>query len=112
MARWSIPPAGVIGHSDMAPDRKIDPGPRFDWLRLARLGLAVWPEARGGAEPEARPDPQAFSDALTRFGYPDAGFDARLSAFRLRFRPGASGPLSAADMALARALPQRDGDPS
>lgn len=43
MARWSIPASGVIGHSDMAPGRKFDPGPRFDWARLARQGLAVWP---------------------------------------------------------------------
>nr|MCU0803448.1 N-acetylmuramoyl-L-alanine amidase [Paracoccaceae bacterium] len=44
MRRWGIGPAGVIGHSDMAPDRKSDPGPRFDWRRLALKGLAVWPE--------------------------------------------------------------------
>lgn len=40
MARWEIPAAGVIGHSDMAPGRKVDPGPRFDWARLERQGLA------------------------------------------------------------------------
>lgn len=40
LARWAIPCAGVIGHSCMAPGRKCDPGPRFDWQRLARLGLA------------------------------------------------------------------------
>lgn len=38
--RWPIGPDGVIGHEDMAPGRKFDPGPRFDWARLARLGLA------------------------------------------------------------------------
>ena len=46
MARWAIPPAGVIAHSDMAPGRKADPGPKFDWRRLARGGRAVW--AGGG----------------------------------------------------------------
>lgn len=104
MARWSIPPSGVIGHSDMAPDRKIDPGRRFDWRRLARRGLALWPDT-GAALPEGgEPDAQAFAAALTRFGYPDAPFEARLAAFRLRFRPGAQGPLARADMALALAL--------
>lgn len=40
MARWDIGPDGVIGHSDSAPGRKSDPGPRFDWARLERQGLA------------------------------------------------------------------------
>ena len=50
-ARWGIPPAGVIAHSDMAPGRKADPGPKFDWRRLARGGRAVWAEAARTAEP-------------------------------------------------------------
>lgn len=41
LGRWAISPAHVIGHSDCAPGRKVDPGPRFDWARLARLGLAT-----------------------------------------------------------------------
>ncbi len=41
MARWGIRPEGVIGHSDSAPGRKFDPGPRFDWARLVRQGLAA-----------------------------------------------------------------------
>ncbi len=42
-ARWNIPSSGVIGHSDCAPGRKIDPGARFDWRRLERSGLAQRP---------------------------------------------------------------------
>ena len=94
MARWGIPPEGVIAHSDMAPSRKIDPGPRFDWLRLARQGLAIWPDAGG--------DDLPLSESLARIGYPETA--ATLAAFRLRFRPGASGPEDAEDRRLAAAL--------
>jgi N-acetylmuramoyl-L-alanine amidase len=102
MARWSIPPEGVIGHSDMAPERKRDPGPRFDWRRLARGGLSVWPQR--SAAGRGRADAEAFRHATRAFGYPDVADDVLLTAFRLRFRPGARGPLDATDCALAAAL--------
>jgi N-acetylmuramoyl-L-alanine amidase len=95
MARWQIPPQGVIAHSDMAPDRKADPGRRFDWQRLALSGLSVWPEAAG---------PGDFAASLRAFGYPDHPPETLLTAFRLRFRPGASGPLDDFDRALAAGL--------
>lgn len=100
LTRWAIPPQGVIGHSDMAPDRKIDPGPRFDWQRLARMGLAVWPDA-------TRCPPGDFAADLTRFGYPPAAPEALLHAFRLRFRPWAAGPLEDTDRRLAADLAAR-----
>lgn len=93
--RWSIPPQGVIAHSDMAPDRKADPGPRFDWRRLALAGLSVWPEAA---------PPGDFRADLLIFGYPDLPLESLLPAFRLRFRPWARGPLDATDRALAAGL--------
>ena len=95
MARWSIGPEGVIGHSDMAPGRKIDPGPRFDWARLARQGLAIQPETLGADRP--------LAESLTAIGYPDADPETRLQAFRLRFRQGATGPEDATDRGLASA---------
>ena len=92
MARWSIRPERVIAHSDMAPERKSDPGPRFDWRRLARQGLSIWPQ-------EGDPQGQGFDTLATAFGYPpDAPQSARLRAFRDRFHPEASGPVSDADL--------------
>ena len=106
MARWEIAPARVIGHSDMAPDRKQDPGRRFDWGRLAATGLVVWPEAGpiGSEEVSAR----AFRAAAEAFGYPSSASDAQLlGAFRQRFRPWDHGPLVAADVAAITDLARR-----
>lgn len=105
MQRWAIGPEGVIGHSDMAPTRKSDPGRRFDWRRLARHGLAIWPE--GGM---AAPDQAAFLQAAVKFGYgADFGAAPVLDAFRQRFRPHAHGPLDAQDMGAILDLAHRFG---
>ncbi|RMH46316.1 MAG: N-acetylmuramoyl-L-alanine amidase [Alphaproteobacteria bacterium] len=116
MGRWRIPPEGVIGHADMAPGRKQDPGPRFDWRRLAREGLAIWPEAAAVADGTAAIDAdmspeEAFQAAAAAFGYPrDARLSDILRVFRQRFRPAAgSAPLDAHDLSLIGALAARWG---
>ena len=104
MRRWAIRPERIIGHSDLAPGRKIDPGRRFDWRRLALGGLSVWP--RGGKA--GKPDLAAFTKALRGFGMTaDAPPETLLAAFRLRFRPWANGPLDGVDMAMASELAAR-----
>jgi N-acetylmuramoyl-L-alanine amidase len=50
LARRPIPPDRIVGHSDIAPDRKSDPGELFDWARLAAAGIGLWPPPRPGLE--------------------------------------------------------------
>jgi N-acetylmuramoyl-L-alanine amidase len=83
--RHHIPPANVLGHSDVAPARKQDPGELFDWELLADLGLAM---------PTPRPrirlmheNPASFYLALERFGYDIADGRAAVTAFQRRWRP-------------------------
>ncbi|MEM9429600.1 MAG: N-acetylmuramoyl-L-alanine amidase [Pseudomonadota bacterium] len=107
--RWAIPSERVIAHSDLAPARKSDPGNRFDWRRLARVGLSIWADdlndlGDGGATTR-------FAEAAGRFGY-RGDIDCVLRAFRLRFRPFARGPMTSEDAgamaALALKAPCRD----
>ena len=89
LKRWSIPPARVLAHSDVAPDRKEDPGELFDWQRLAASGIGVWPEDGEGAP---RSEAEAIAQ-LHQIGYslPAPGevqsTVCRLAAFQRRFRP-------------------------
>lgn len=99
MKRWDIVAARVIGHSDMAPGRKIDPGARFDWARLVRGGFALGSDAVGDVI-----DENAFDTALDRIGYPPCNPDTRLEAFRLRHNQGATGALTGTDCARAADL--------
>lgn len=79
----TIRPAGVVGHSDVAPTRKEDPGELFDWPALARAGVGLWPEAdtRNGA------DQAAALTALAAIGYDLTDPKAAVRAFQRRYRP-------------------------
>lgn len=103
MQRWGIAAQGVIGHSDMAPGRKQDPGRWFEWQYLARDGLAVY---RGAPHRHQLP----FLEAAERFGYrrPDGANSEQtlLETFRQRFRPKATGPLGEDDLKILSDLAQ------
>lgn len=97
--RHEIPPERVVGHSDVLPQHKQDPGPRFPWKRLADLGLVVWPDAdRVAAQRpvyEAQlPDAAWFQQQLARHGFEVArsgSFDGPtrnvIAAFQMKYRP-------------------------
>ncbi|MEW9854190.1 N-acetylmuramoyl-L-alanine amidase [Novosphingobium sp. M1R2S20] len=83
--RHDIPRANVVGHSDVAPARKQDPGEYFDWVRLGQLGLALEvPKARMNLFYD---NPGAFYLALERFGYDITDGRAAVTAFQRRWRP-------------------------
>lgn len=83
--RYDIPRANVVGHSDVAPTRKIDPGELFDWARLAKHGLALPRPTRGLVDPLWTDG--GFLLALERFGYDVSSPKDAVSAFQRRFRP-------------------------
>ncbi len=81
MQRWDIPPQNVLAHSDIAPGRKVDPGPLFPWQVLAAQGVGIWPQ-------EADEIPDDITASLYAFGYDPAIDPAILiSAFQLHFDP-------------------------
>lgn len=100
MARHGLKPGAIIGHSDIAPQRKVDPGPLFPWRRLAEEGLVPWPDAGAVAAAQAHyaaaglPAIGWFQEALAAQGYrvPRHGHlddETRnvIAAFQMKYRP-------------------------
>jgi len=83
--RHPIRPGYVVGHSDIAPGRKEDPGELFDWARLARIGLAVERPSKTLIDPLWTD--AGFLLALERFGYDVTDPQKAVIAFQRRFRP-------------------------
>ena len=116
--RYGIPPTRIVGHSDIAPQRKIDPGPLFPWRTLYDAGIGAWPDEPAvathlaGRDPKAPVDVRALQQKLKRYGYDiaiDGVFDDRtrrvFSAFQMHFRPSDyAGDADAETDAIAQAL--------
>ncbi len=117
--RHDISPDRVLGHSDIAPQRKQDPGPLFPWKQLAAAGLAVWPDEaeavrRLGGFEQQLPDAVWLQDRLAQHGYGivktgvlDEQTRNVVAAFQMRFRPAKfDGVLDAHTAALLDVLTQ------
>ncbi len=93
--RWpELSPASVVAHSDIAPERKLDPGEKFPWKRLADAGVSVWPKPievyhGPGEDRVGRVQQQlvAIGYGVEMTGVMDAATRAALRAFQRRFRP-------------------------
>ena len=93
-SRWTVPNARILGHSDVAPERKQDPGERFPWRRLAQAGHGLWvePDPNSGSELSEGHSGDAVAKLqsdLSRLGYEqvvsgrfDTATRARLIAFQ------------------------------
>lgn len=117
--RWTIEDGDIVAHSDVAPERKVDPGELFPWRRLAEAGHGLWvdpPPAPGAEIGEGEQGAAVFAlqAGLTRLGYdcpPSGIYDKAtatvISAFQRHWRPDlidgrADGETRARLMALLR----------
>ncbi len=78
IARHGLAARNVVGHSDVAPTRKTDPGELFDWRRLAAAGIGLWPAQKGDAVGDV-------AALLGRYGYDVADRTAAVVAFQRHF---------------------------
>lgn len=120
--RYHIAPQNVVAHADIAPQRKVDPGPLFPWQQLAQKGIGAWPDATrvafylNGRDPYEPVASANLLDLLSRYGYQvDAGMTEAqsrrvISAFQMHFRPALyNGIADAQSEAIANALLEKYG---
>ncbi|WP_299997552.1 N-acetylmuramoyl-L-alanine amidase [uncultured Cedecea sp.] len=120
--RYQIAPENIVAHGDIAPQRKVDPGPLFPWEQLAERGIGAWPSSdrvafylngRSVFEPV---DQAHLLDLLARYGYqvtPEMTamqLQQVITAFQMHFRPqNYSGQADAETQAIVEALLEKYG---
>lgn len=98
--RWHIPRTQIIGHEDLAPTRRDDPGPYFPWAQLAAAGFGRWPKGPL-TDPPAGFDPWL---AMAALGYDLSDRGAAVRAFHHHFRAMQGDTLDAQDARVLYAL--------
>ena len=89
LSRHAIPARNVVAHSDVAPDRKQDPGELFDWRGLASAGVGLWPEGDGADVTAVTGALQPVRRGLIAIGYdvaPEGGADPALASVLRAFQ--------------------------
>lgn len=120
--RYNIEPQNVVAHSDIAPQRKDDPGPLFPWQALAQQGIGAWPDASrvafylNGRSPNAPIASYTLLDLLARYGYDVKPNMTRMqqmrviAAFQMHFRSARyDGVADMESLAIAEALLEKYG---
>lgn len=120
--RYNIEPQNVVAHSDIAPQRKDDPGPLFPWKSLAQQGIGAWPDENrvafylNGRTPNAPVATNNLLDLLGRYGYEVRPGMTRMqqirviAAFQMHFRPTRyDGVADAESLAIVEALLEKYG---
>lgn len=120
--RYNIEPQNVVAHSDIAPQRKDDPGPLFPWQALAQQGIGAWPDASrvafylNGRSPNAPIASYTLLDLLARYGCDVKPNMTRMqqmrviAAFQMHFRPARyDGVADMESLAIAEALLEKYG---
>ena len=91
MSKWPIKQHKILGHSDIAPKRKEDPGELFPWRKLAVEGIGLWPkdlESGSASAATLAADSKAFQAMLLKYGYSgDAPYERLVGAFHRHFYP-------------------------
>ncbi|XAM71483.1 N-acetylmuramoyl-L-alanine amidase [Pantoea stewartii] len=120
--RYGIAPENIVGHSDIAPQRKQDPGPLFPWQQLAAEGIGAWPDPQrvafylAGRDRYAAVPAVTLLECLQRYGYQvTEGMSADeqqklIAAFQMHFRSAnIQGFADAETLAIAQALLEKYG---
>lgn len=105
LSRHAIPETRIVGHSDIAPGRKMDPGEHFPWLQLAAAGIGLWPLLEPAGHPKSlsgsglgtgdtSASVRRLQEQLAGIGYDqsitgtfDDQTEAVVTAFQRRWRP-------------------------